>query len=118
MGRFESAYNAQDAQRNYQYRAFGVPGLGLKRGLGEDLVVAPYASVSGRAVTPAATASNLVHLISEGLLGRYGLYEAIDYTAGSAIGKGDRGGGAAHLHGASPGYVASRSGQQPAATNN
>ena len=86
----ESAYNAQDAQRNYQYRAFGVPGLGLKRGLGEDLVVAPYASVLAAPLTPAATASNVVHLISEGLLGRYGLYEAIDYTA-ERRGKGDRG---------------------------
>ena len=44
-GMSESAYNTVDAQLNYQYRAFGVPGLGLKRGLAEDLVVAPYASV-------------------------------------------------------------------------
>ena len=40
----ESGYNVTDAHLNYQYRAFGVPGLGFKRGLAEDLVVAPYAS--------------------------------------------------------------------------
>jgi cellobiose phosphorylase len=76
----ESGYNALDAQLNYQYRAFGVPGLGLKRGLGEDLVVAPYASTMALMVAPQAATRNLQRLSEDGLAGRYGLYEAIDYT--------------------------------------
>src|SRR5690606_1998328 len=48
----ESGYNLVDAQLNYQYRAFGVPGLGLKRGLGEDMVIAPYASVMALMIAP------------------------------------------------------------------
>ena len=77
----ESAYAAQDLDGNYQYRAFGVPGLGLKRGLADDLVVAPYASLLAAAVDPSAVASNLEKLRAAGLYGRYGFYEAIDYTA-------------------------------------
>ena len=76
----ESAYNAQDLDGNYQYRAFGVPGLGLKRGLADDLVVAPYASLLAAPLEPEAVASNFAHLRREGLAGRYGCYEAIDYT--------------------------------------
>ena len=76
----ESAYNAQDLEKNYQYRAFGVPGLGLKRGLGEDLVVAPYASVLAAPLTPRDVLDNLRRLEKEGLNGRFGYYEAIDYT--------------------------------------
>lgn len=77
----ESAYNARDLSQNYQYRAFGVPGLGLKRGLGSELVVAPYASVMALAMQPRATLSNIQELIAEGMQGNYGLYEAMDYTA-------------------------------------
>lgn len=77
----ESGYNMVDASLNYQYRAFGVPGLGLKRGLGDDLVVAPYASMLGLMVQPEAACSNLQKLAALGYLGRYGFYEAIDYTA-------------------------------------
>jgi hypothetical protein len=77
----ESAYNVRDPAMNYQYRAFGVPGLGLKRGLGGDLVIAPYASVLALLVQPAAALANLKALIAIGMHGRYGLYEAIDYTA-------------------------------------
>ena len=77
----ESAYNAQDMDGNYQYRAFGVPGLGLKRGLGDDLVVAPYASLLAASVAPAEVLRNLERLRTEGLLGPMGYYEAIDYTA-------------------------------------
>ena len=51
-GMSESGYNTIDLHMNYQYRAFGVPGLGLKRGLAEDLVVAPYASVLALMVAP------------------------------------------------------------------
>jgi cyclic beta-1,2-glucan synthetase len=77
----ESGYNVLDAQLNYQYRAFGVPGLGLKRGLGEDLVVAPYASALALMVAPDAACRNLQRLAGEGLAGRYGLHEAVDFTA-------------------------------------
>jgi cyclic beta-1,2-glucan synthetase len=76
----ESAYNAQDLERNYQYRAFGVPGLGLKRGLGDDLVVAPYATILAAQIVPLDVVRNLERLAREGLAGRYGYYEAIDYT--------------------------------------
>ncbi len=76
----ESGYNSVDAGLNYQYRAFGVPGLGLKRGLAEDLVIAPYASALALMVDPEASCSNLQRLAAEGLAGRFGLYEAIDYT--------------------------------------
>ncbi|HUE94678.1 GH36-type glycosyl hydrolase domain-containing protein [Pseudomonas sp.] len=76
----ESGYNTQDAHFNYQYRAFGVPGLGLKRGLGEDIVVAPYASVLALMVDPQAACKNLQRLATMGLAGTYGLHEAIDFT--------------------------------------
>ena len=76
----ESAYNVQDAGSNYQYRAFGVPGIGLKRGLADDLVIAPYASVLAAPLRPKEVVANLEHLASEGALGPMGYYEAIDYT--------------------------------------
>ena len=77
----ESAYNARDLAMNYQYRAFGVPGLGLKTGLGDDLVVAPYATALALPVRPAEAIANLRRLIADEMLGAYGLYEAVDYTA-------------------------------------
>ena len=76
----ECGYNSVDANRNYQYRAFGVPGLGLKRGLAEDLVIAPYASALALMVAPEESCLNLQRLAADGLAGRFGLYEAIDYT--------------------------------------
>ncbi|TCV97645.1 cellobiose phosphorylase [Luteibacter rhizovicinus] len=76
----ESGYNAIDAQQTYQYRAFGVPGLGLKRGLGDDLVVAPYACALAMMVDPTAATANLQRLALAGMAGRFGLYEAVDYT--------------------------------------
>ncbi len=76
----ESGYNTVDASLNYQYHAFGVPGLGLKRGLAEDAVVAPYASALALMVAPEAACANLQQLAASGLEGRYGFYEAIDYT--------------------------------------
>jgi len=76
----ESGYNAVDGALNYQYRAFGVPGLGLKRGLSEDLVIAPYASALALMVSPEAACLNLQRLAAEGLSGQFGFYEAIDYT--------------------------------------
>ncbi len=76
----ESGYNTIDAQLNYQYRAFGVPGLGLKRGLADDLVIAPYASVLALMVAPAEACLNMQRLAAEGCEGKFGFYEAIDYT--------------------------------------
>jgi cellobiose phosphorylase len=76
----ESGYNARDAQMNYQYRAFGVPGLGLKRGLAEDIVIAPYASALALLVAPHAACTNLRRIAAEGGLGTCGFIEAIDYT--------------------------------------
>ncbi|WP_342120568.1 GH36-type glycosyl hydrolase domain-containing protein, partial [Pseudoduganella sp. OTU4001] len=76
----ESGYNTTDAALNYQYRAFGVPGIGLKRGLAEDLVVAPYATMLGLMVDPDAACQNLQKMAVMGFMGRYGFYEAIDYT--------------------------------------
>lgn len=79
-GLSESGYNTMDLHMNYQYRAFGAPGLGLKRGLAEDLVVAPYASVLALMAAPEAACRNLERLEAEGRKGAYGMYEAIDYT--------------------------------------
>ena len=79
-GMSESGYNTVDVHLNYQYRAFGVPGLGLKRGLAEDLVVAPYASVLALMVAPDAACLNLERLAGKGFMGRFGFFEAIDYT--------------------------------------
>ncbi|MDA3877733.1 MAG: cyclic beta 1-2 glucan synthetase, partial [Halothiobacillus sp.] len=76
----ESCYNSTDMHQVYQYRAFGVPGLGLKRGLGDDLVIAPYASALALMVMPLEACLNLQRLAAEGFLGAYGFYEAIDYT--------------------------------------
>ncbi|MFO7541704.1 MAG: glucoamylase family protein, partial [Thiobacillus sp.] len=76
----ESCYNATDMHQIYQYRAFGVPGLGFKRGLGDDLVIAPYASALALTVMPREACRNLQTLSDQGFLGAYGFYEAIDYT--------------------------------------
>ena len=76
----ESGYNHFDASLNYQYRAFGVPDLGMKRGLAEDIVVAPYASALALMIAPKAACANLQRLASEGLAGPFGLFEAVDYT--------------------------------------
>ncbi len=78
----EAAYNVRDLQLTYQYAPFGVPGLGLKRGLVEDLVVAPYATMLAAEIDPVAAMANLRRLKQEGALGRFGYYESIDYTAG------------------------------------
>ena len=76
----ESGYNTVDIYLNYQYRAFGVPGLGLKRGLTDDLVIAPYASALALMVAPEEACVNLQRLAAEGCEGKYGFYEAIDFT--------------------------------------
>ncbi|MFL5738833.1 MAG: GH36-type glycosyl hydrolase domain-containing protein [Flavisolibacter sp.] len=76
----ESGYNTVDASSNYQYKAFGVPGLGLKRGLEEDMVIAPYASMLALMVSPTKACANLQLLSNKGFEGEYGFFEAIDYT--------------------------------------
>jgi cyclic beta-1,2-glucan synthetase len=76
----ESCYNATDVHQVYQYRAFGVPGLGFKRGLGDDLVIAPYATALALTVLPREASRNLQTLAERGFLGAYGFYEAVDYT--------------------------------------
>ena len=80
-GTSESGYNVTDAHLIYQYRSFGVPGLGLKRELAEDLVVTPYASALALMVAPEEACGNLRNLVDLGLLGKHGFYEAIDFTA-------------------------------------
>jgi len=76
----ESAYNVQDTLANYQYRAFGVPGLGLKSGLGDELVVAPYATMLAAQLRPRQAVENLEYLAAEGAVGPFGFFESIDYT--------------------------------------
>lgn len=78
----ESAFNAKDVDLTYQYQAFGVPGLGLKRGLSDDVVIAPYATVLALPVDSRSALDNLAALSKQGAEGRYGFYEAIDYTPG------------------------------------
>ncbi|MEX2584088.1 MAG: glucoamylase family protein [Gemmatimonadota bacterium] len=76
----ESAYNLRDRHLTYQYRAFGVPDLALKRGLGRDLVIAPYASALAVMVEPQRSLENLAALEAKGAMGRYGFRDALDYT--------------------------------------
>ncbi len=76
----ESAYNARDLELTYQYSNFGVPGLGLKRGLGENSVIAPYATALAAMVDPERAMRNFERLSGIGARGRYGFYEALDYT--------------------------------------
>ncbi len=76
----ESAYNLVDRHGNYQYKAFGVPGLGLKRGLGDELVVAPYATALAAMVEPQLAARQPAPPVEGWYAGAYGYYEAIDYT--------------------------------------
>ncbi len=76
----ESAYNARDIEFTYQYSNFGVPGLGLKRGLSDNVVIAPYATGLATMVDPQAAQKNFMRLADIGALGRYGFYEALDYT--------------------------------------
>ena len=77
----ESAYNARDLDFTYQYSSFGVPGLGLKRGLSEDVVIAPYATALAAMVDPSDATENFARLTEAGGRGAFGFYEALDYTA-------------------------------------
>jgi cyclic beta-1,2-glucan synthetase len=77
----ESAFNVRDVEMTYQYSNFGVPGLGLRRGLGEDVVVAPYATALAAMIAPTAAVRNFERLTAAGAAGVFGFYEALDYTA-------------------------------------
>ena len=76
----ESAYNVRDRHDTYQYRGFGVPDLALKRGLANELVIAPYATALALCIDPRESLLNLSRLEREGALGEYGFHDAIDYT--------------------------------------
>lgn len=98
----ESAENLTDAALNYQYRSFGIPGLGFKRGLADDLVISPYASALALMLDPRAACANMQRLSAAGFEGRYGLYEAIDYTPGRL--------GAGQSHALIPSFMAHHQG--------
>ncbi len=85
----ESAYNARDLQQNYQYGPFGIPGLGLKFGLGADTVISPYSTGLAAMINPRAALLNFQKLIEERAFGQFGFYESIDYTS-SRLPKGIR----------------------------
>lgn len=76
----ESAFNLKDLNNNYQYKAFGIPWLGLKRGLADEIVVAPYASIMAIIDEPIEVLKNLKQLEKLGMYNKYGFYESIDYT--------------------------------------
>ena len=101
----ESAYNARDLELTYQYSNFGVPGLGLKRGLSEDVVIAPYATALAAMIDPAAAVQNFLRLAEAGAS------RALWFLRGARLHRhaGPRGPGRGHrarLYGASPGDVA------------
>ncbi|SES70409.1 GH36-type glycosyl hydrolase domain-containing protein [Anaerobranca gottschalkii] len=81
----ESGYYTFDLALNYQYKAFGIPELGLKRGLTNDTVISPYACILAISFDPKGVIENLKKLLNEGLGGQYGLYEAVDYTPARSI---------------------------------
>ncbi len=76
----EAAFNLKDLNSNYQYKAFGVPWLGLKRGLGDEMVVSSYGSILAIADFPKEVLQNIKSLEKYGMLGKYGLFESIDFT--------------------------------------
>ncbi len=77
----ESAYSAVDFEKTYQYKAFGVPTLGLKRGLAEDLVISPYSTFLALMIDAVPAVKNLRRLERDGMRGEFGFYEAVDYTS-------------------------------------
>ena len=76
----EAAFNLRDLNNNYQYKAFGIPWLGLKRGLADEMVVSSYASILAITDYPKEVTANLKVLEKEGTYDKYGFYESIDYT--------------------------------------
>ena len=79
-GTSESAFNLKDLNSNYQYKAFGIPWLGLKRGLGDEKIITPYASILALPDEPEEVIENIKKIEDKKMLGKYGLYEALDYT--------------------------------------
>ncbi len=82
----ECAYADVDNRKTYQYQAFGVPELGLKRGLSEKLVIAPYAALLAAGIAPRETVENLRRLAGLGMLGELGYFEALDYSRADGAG--------------------------------
>lgn len=76
----ESAFYSFDAALNYRYKAHGVQSLALKRRMDTELVISPYSSFLALEVDPKGAVRNLRRLRSRGAEGRYGYYEALDYT--------------------------------------
>ena len=76
----EAAFNLKDLNANYQYKAFGIPWLGLKRGLADDIVVSSYGSVLAITDEPKEVIKNIRILKKYNMYGKYGLYESIDFT--------------------------------------
>lgn len=76
----EAAFNLKDLNSNYQYKAFGIPWLGLKRGLADEMVVSSYGCILAITDYPKETIQNLKKLEEDGMYGKYGFYESIDYT--------------------------------------
>ena len=85
----EAAFNLRDLNNNYQYKAFGIPWLGLKRGLADEMVVSSYGTIMAINDAPVDTIENIKRLEKEGMYGKYGFYESIDYTL-SRLRKGDK----------------------------
>lgn len=85
----EAAFNLRDLNNNYQYKAFGVPWLGLKRGLADEMVVSSYGTILAINDAPIETIENLKRLEREGMYNKYGFYESIDYTL-SRLRKGEK----------------------------
>jgi cyclic beta-1,2-glucan synthetase len=85
----ESAFSSMAANHDYHYRSFGVPGIGLKRGLGKDLVISPYSTLLALEFDPLGGFQNLQHLAADGALGPFGFFDSIDYTR-SRMPKGKR----------------------------
>jgi cyclic beta-1,2-glucan synthetase len=105
----ESAYGAQAANSDYHYQSFGVPGLGLKRGLAKDLVISPYSTALAALLAPDLAAANFRALAADGAAGEWGFYDAVDYTPSRRAA--DR---RLQLHGPPSGHDTGRAGELPA----
>ena len=82
FGISESGFYAFDSSLNYQYKAHGVQKLGIKRGLNNETVISPYSSFLTLTTSPQLSMKNLDKLDKSGVFGRYGFYEAVDFTKG------------------------------------
>lgn len=86
----ESGHSALDYENTYQYRAFGVPALGIQHGLDQGVVVSPYATMLSLSADVAEAISNLTQLEKLGMRGDMGYFEAIDFRRAATI-TGERG---------------------------